>query len=438
FFSRMSVASHGAERDAGHTGNFFNITWSLPGVAQCGPHATGAWMKEFGAWYFDLARRWDGTFVHQGPPAMRNDKYGNWDCTGGYLLAYATGLKKIHLTGKRKSSVPQLDASAAQSLINDGRGWSNKDRNSAYDKLSIEQLLARLGSWSPVVRERASMTLGRRKDDVTARLIRLLDASNLYTRLGACQALKMQRGRGAAAVSALLKTLDTDDLWLRILAAEALAGIGDPARVAIPAMLTRLTKSDPKNDPRNMEQRFFSFALFNGRGGLISKSLKGVDRELLLKAVRAGLLNQDGRARGAYGSVYRNLSFEEIKPLLPAIHKAIVEPAPSGIMFASGIRLSGIALLAKYRIKEGMPLCIRIMEIDKWGKKHRITQCLKTLKTYGPAARAVLPQLRQLEKDLSAHREARMLKGAIEQARALIKDIENATGTVKLRSINDN
>ncbi len=41
FFSRMSVASHGAERDTGHTGNFFNILWSLPGAAQAGPHATG-------------------------------------------------------------------------------------------------------------------------------------------------------------------------------------------------------------------------------------------------------------------------------------------------------------------------------------------------------------------------------------------------------------
>ena len=68
FFSRMSVASHGPERDTGHTGNFFNILWAMPGVAQSGPHATGAWMKEFGAWYFDLARRWDGTFLHQGPP----------------------------------------------------------------------------------------------------------------------------------------------------------------------------------------------------------------------------------------------------------------------------------------------------------------------------------------------------------------------------------
>jgi hypothetical protein len=44
FFSRMSIASHGPERDTGHTGNFFNILWSIPGVAQSGPHATGAWM----------------------------------------------------------------------------------------------------------------------------------------------------------------------------------------------------------------------------------------------------------------------------------------------------------------------------------------------------------------------------------------------------------
>jgi hypothetical protein len=150
FFSRMSVASHGAERDCGHTGNFFNILWSTPGVAQSGPYATGAWMQEFGAWYFDLARRWDGTFLHQGPPEMREDNYGNWDCTGAYLLAYAMPLKKIYLTGKRPSSVPQLDASTAQSLINDGRGWNNKDRNSYYDNLSTEQLVVRLSSWSRI------------------------------------------------------------------------------------------------------------------------------------------------------------------------------------------------------------------------------------------------------------------------------------------------
>lgn len=33
-----------------YTGNFFNILWSMPGVAQSGPQATGAWMSEFGNW----------------------------------------------------------------------------------------------------------------------------------------------------------------------------------------------------------------------------------------------------------------------------------------------------------------------------------------------------------------------------------------------------
>jgi hypothetical protein len=55
--------------------------------------------------------------------------------------------------------------------------------------------------------------------------------------------------------------------------------------------------------------------------------------------------------------------------------------------------------------------------------------------TYGGAAKAVLPQLEQLEKDLRAHREARMLAPAIDQTQALIKEIKNATGTFELRSL---
>ena len=196
FFSRMSVASHGPERDTGHTGNFFNMLWSIPGVALSGPHATGAWMNEFGAWYFDLARRWDGTFLHQGPPEPDDDSYGGWDCTGGYLLAYAMPLKKIHLTGKRPGITPQLDAAAAQALILDGRGWDNKDRNSAYDKLSADQLLERLASWSPVVRERAAMALGRRQEVPIPPLVNMLESPAPYSRYGACQALIALGERG--------------------------------------------------------------------------------------------------------------------------------------------------------------------------------------------------------------------------------------------------
>lgn len=396
FFSRMSLASHGPERDTGHTGNFFNILWSIPGVAQSGPHATGAWMNEFGAWYFDLARRWDGTFLHQGPPEPGNDSYGGWDCTGVYLLAYAMPRKKIYLTGKRPGVAPQLDAAAAQALILDGRGWSNKDRNSAYDNLRADQLLERLGSWSPVVRERAAMALGRRKEVSIPPLLKMLESPALDCRYGACQALIALRGRGAPAIETLRRSLAEQDLWLRIKAAEALAAIGAPAMQAVPQLLQLLAQVDTQNDPRGMQQRYLSFALFDN-GGMLSRSLDGVDREALYKAVRAGLKNQDGRARGSIGSVYRNLSFEEIKPLLPAIYQAIIEPAPSGEMFADSIRVEGLRVLAKHHVEEGIRACVKYTrDQNPWASEHRTPELMKILHSYGTHAQSVVPELTRI------------------------------------------
>ncbi|MHB0958706.1 MAG: DUF6288 domain-containing protein [Pirellulaceae bacterium] len=397
FFSRMSVASHGSERDTGHTGNFFNILWSLPGVAQCGPHATGAWMHEFGGWYFDLARRWDGNFLHQGPPEMSNDQYPAWDCTGGYLLAYAMPLKKIYLTGRRSSAVPQLGPTAAHALILDGRGWSNKDRDGFYDKLGEKELLSRLSSWSPVVRERAAMALCRHKDVPVPKLIEMLDSPQLESRYGACQALAMLKGTADLAVPALKNTLRHDDLWLRIKAAEALAAIGEPAMSAVPELLRMLTKGPSESDPRGMEQRYLCFALFNQREGLIGRSLAGVDRGLLVEAVCAGLRNEDGRARGSLGTVYQNLSYDEIKPLLPAIHKAIVEPAPSGIMFADEIRLEGLRILAKHRVKEGIDACVQYTRTQNpWASEKRTPELMKVLLVYGAHAKSTIPELERI------------------------------------------
>lgn len=396
FFSRMSVAAHGPERDTGHTGNFFNILWSLPGISQSGPNATGAWMNEFGGWYFDLARRFDGSFLHQGPPENDRDSYAGWDCTGSYLLAYAMPLKKLYLTGKKSDAVPKLDVATAESLIDDGRGWNNKDRNSFYDALSNEQLLERLGSWSPVVRERTAMALGRRKSFPVEPLIQMLDSPSLEARYGACQGLSQLRRRGTPAVAALQKTLAHDDLWLRIKAAEALAAIGKPAMQAVPQLLELLAQVDLENDPRGMQQRYLSFALFE-RDGMLGRSLEGVDREALYNAVCAGLKNQDGRARGSIGSVYRQLSLGEIWPLLPAIHEAIIQPAPSGEMFADGIRVEGLRLLAEHHIEEGISaLVLYTRDQNPWESQNRTPELMKILLSYGAHAKGVIPELTKI------------------------------------------
>jgi hypothetical protein len=267
-------------------------------------------------------------------------------------------------------------------------------------------------------------------------VVKLLDAPALETRLGACQALEQLKSKAAPAIPALRKTLRSDDLWLRVKAADALAAIGKAAIPVVPELLEMIARSPAKDDPRAMEQRFLCLALFNKRDGLLGKSLQGVDREQLRKAVVAGLRNEDGRARGVIGNTYEMLSFQEIQPLLPSIYEAIVTPAPSGEMFADGVRLAGLDLLARNHIKEGLPLCVSLMEIDRWGKKNRITGCLESLARYGGAAKPLLPQLRQLEKDLRAHREAKMLKPQIDSLNAIIKNIERAPGTVELRNLN--
>lgn len=396
FFSRMSVASHGSERDCGHTGNFFNLLWAMPGIAQSGPNATGAWMAEFGGWYFDLARRWDHGYRHQGPPEPEHDSYEGWDATGSYLLAYAMPLKKLYLTGKVEGSVPRLDTTAAQSLVLDGRGWNNKDRNGFYDGLSIAQLMERLQSWSPIVRERAAMALGRRKDVPIAPLVEMQGSPNLDARYGASQALTFLRGRSTPAIEALGKSLLHEDLWLRIKAADALASIGKPASNTVPQLLEIMARVDTAKDPRGMQQRYLAFALFN-REGMLGRSLENVDRQALYKAVKAGLKNEDGRARSSMGSVYRHLSLDEIRPLLPAIHEAIMQPAPSGEMFADEIRLEGLRVLAKHHIEEGVAACVKYTrEQNPWASELRTPEIMEVLLSYGTHAKVAIADLTRI------------------------------------------
>ncbi len=394
FFTRMALASHGNERDCGHTGNFFNLLWSLPAVAQAGPHASGAWMGEFGSWYFDLARRHDGGFHHQGPPEPKPDSYASWDATGAYLLAYSVPRKKIRLTGKA-SIMPPLDPPAVQAIIADGRGWTNKDRVSASQKLTESELFTRLGSWSPIVRERAATELAKRKDVPLPAIMKMLDAPSLDARIGACQALEMVRGAAAPAVPHLREALGHPDLWLRVKAADALAAIGEPAMPALPAMLERLAIGPTPEDPRAMEQRYLCSAVFSTMLAN-ARSLDGVDREELRAAIAAGLHNQDGRARGEVSKIYRHVAFDDIKPLLPAIREAIVTPAPSGEMFADGVRLDGLRVLAAHRVEEGMTECTDyLLSQNPWASQIRTREILEILLEFGSQAGAVIPRLRE-------------------------------------------
>ncbi len=434
YFSRMSVAAHGAERDCGHCGNFTNLLWAVPGVALSGPEATGAWMKEFGARSFDLTRSWDFRFIHPGAPEPNGDSYKNWDATGGYLLAYAMPLKKLLLTGKRSNIAPQIDAATADALVADGRGWSNNDRHSAYDKLDPDTLLEKLGSWSPTVRERASIAISRRQGEKpTAAVVAMLDSPNLHARYGACEVLIFLKAAAAPAVPKLTALLNHEDLWMRVKAAEALSHIGTPALPALPILLERLAQEPRKSDPRGMEQRYLCFSIFET---MLKNSLEGVDRALLNKAVAAGLRNEDGRARSSIASVYKLLSFEEIEPLLPAILDATAKPAPSGEMFADGIRLAGLEILAAHHVADGIPACTSyLLDQNSWGSQIRTPEILKVLVSYGTHAKSAIPELKQAAEIFDKGEQGFPLHMSVQKAadvRKAIAEIEASSETPEL------
>jgi hypothetical protein len=272
----------------------------------------------------------------------------------------------------------------------------------AYVALDDAELLRRLRSWSPVVRERAAMALVRGKEAIVPTLIAMLEepqgagsaAEALAARYGACQALAHLGGAAAAAVPALQTCLGHPDLWLRVQAAKALGQVGKAALPAVPKLLAALARAPAESDPRGMEQRYLCVVLFDRREGLLRRQLDGVDRQQLYAAIRVGLRNQDGHARSIVANAYDWMSFETIEPLLPAIYEAVQQPAPSGEMFADGVRLAGLKLLAKHHVEEGIQACVHyVRHMNPWESQLRVPQVLQILREYGAHAQPFVPEL---------------------------------------------
>jgi hypothetical protein len=405
FYARMSTAAYD-ERERGHTGNFFNILWALPGVSRCGPLATGAYLKEQ-SWYYDLARGWDGRFGYQGSPDGEEEhgKYTKWDCTGAYLLAYALPLKGLWTTGKKACSAPALAAGDVEEVMAAGRDYFSS-RKDGYEGRTADQLLAGLSSWSPAVRLRSAQGLGRQAGDFVPVLLKMLTGADRNARYGACEALGCLGPRSDAAAPQLRALLGDPDPWMQALACKALVMLGPEARKASVSDLLKMTMHPSPADPRRMAQRVASMALFapypgnRGYTSILADSLEGVDRGLLYPAIRSVLENDDGAARGSLQRTYGKLTDRDLAALMPDILKAVDQLAPSDEMFGDGIRLAGLDLVSRLHIREGMALCVSVIEPDRWGAGNRLPKCLEYLARYGIHAKAFLPKLQEMRRDM--------------------------------------
>jgi hypothetical protein len=77
--------------------------------------------------------------------------------------------------------------------------------------------------------------------------------------------------------------------------------------------------------------------------------------------------------------------------------QAIEEPAPSGEMFADGVRLNGLKVLASHQIEEGMQASVDYIRTQNpWASEERTPEILDVLVSYGANAQPFIASLRDI------------------------------------------
>ena len=451
YFAKMVTASY-QNREYGHTGQGFSYLWGALGANTGGPAATAAFIKE-ASWHLDLVRRCDGSFTYDGGEQYGagsthdNTYYGKsgyygLSPTATYVLTYSLPLKKLHITGRDANRANWLSTMDVAEAVASGRF----DLDSKT--MSTAQVLAAFGDWSPVVRGWAAEELARRPETsaMVPQLIAMAEGANANVRQGACEALgHMKR---AEALPMLVRLLKHEDRWLRVKAAEALKKMGDAARPALAGMLQAvIDTAEPLepivwDDPIQLTHGQLAATLF---GGLLRRSVEGVDRTLLYPSIQAVSRNADGMARAHLRHTFEKLlTLDDVQALAPDILAAVEIRCPADTMFGNEIRMGGFKALTKYHFREGMQAGVIFAKTQGGhGSESRTGEIMKELIGYGAAAKEVVPGLRELIVELNAqcnrgefpagelnHRRVT----AVEEA---IKAIEAATNQPELRTIGE-
>ena len=445
FCVRMTLASHD-RREVGHTGHYFAWQWGALGAARGGPLAAQSFAANT-RWFTELERRADGSSWYQSQLNFPG-KYKGWSTTGQRLMQHCLPRKALLITGKGGSSLEPFSKAKVADAVDSSRFSEKSAASDALVKaMPVAELLERLGSWSVVERQAVAIELGQRDENVVKQLIAMLDSQERYTRYGACTGLRFAGRQSEEAVDALIRKMETDeDMTLRYFAIDALTlprskspnGLGDASRKATDALLRLAAQEDSEQDAtRKLTRQIASMLFYGGRVSPFrgyfpnGSGIDTLDRSLLLPAIKDMLANPNGGARSTASSTFDDLTPEDIEQLWAHIYRAASEPAPSGVMFAAGVRNNGMKLLAENRFKEGLPLAHEYLIMDGWGKFGRVPAAYTAMSYYGSAAKKYLPDI---EKEWKAYqgRKPREVANCKKKYDALM---ENIDAVVELRSI---
>jgi len=371
FFSSLAVASGPTGGEEGHQGPYWSYLWGGLGAARSGEEGAHAFFQET-QHIRTLERSWTGQIHDPGAIGLgRHSSITKGDMTGERLLLYSLGRKKLYITGRDLKVAKPLTGPALTDALAGGRLIYNPEFRKKLPEAGLFRLLS---SELPPVRFVAAKILQEQKLNRVDKLIAMLDSDNRYARYGACNGMALAGFKSPEAVAALIKKIESDeDILFRYFAVDALAskskpwgqneeyGLNAVAGPAVPLLLKLAGKPVP-NDPRQHLHWWIAEAFSpKGKNLLQQYAASGtIDDALLVSAISSILHNENGLARSMIA--YDKLTEKQLEPLWGTILECVREGAPSGIMFSYGVRTSGIEVLAKHRIKEGLDLMYELSE----------------------------------------------------------------------------
>lgn len=172
---------------------------------------------------------------------------------------------------------------------------------------------------------------------------------------------------------------------------EQVKGIENVSHMALPALLDLAITQAP-SDPFQFDvARVLETICDEG------KHLDKVDSGKLVEAIRSLMKMSNGGGRSAVANTFNSqLAPDELKLLWGDIYRATTESAPSGIMFADGVRGTGVTLMTEHGVKEGLQVRAELLTEDRWGAHKRLTAGVPAMRGYGAVVKEYLPMMREM------------------------------------------
>jgi uncharacterized repeat protein (TIGR02543 family) len=397
YYAKSSTAAAIAERDIGHTGSFFAFLYAPLGANVGGPDAMAYYFRET-KWMYELARRWDGSFVYNsyssgGVEVDALSGQGGCLMATPMLLTYAMPLRQTYLTGKNQNTANWItpaempEVSAASAHI-----YNPATRTTA-------ELLQDITSWSPKQRLNAARELDLRTSEHASMLPTLHamaanESASFYARAGALQTIGLIGDPGS--ISVLLPLITHSNFVVRFHASSAIGSMPASVLKSNVAALMQACVANAKpllpldsEDPMQTVNGNLCSAIFYVHGALGTHDLVGLDRNLLYAAMRVCAANAQAGVRNCLTSIYPKLTQTDIEQLGDVFVNIAYENAPAG-MGTTGAREPAMSFLQSKGKAEGVPLAIRFAEdngVDGGG----IVNPLGVLEDYAGSSNTVTP-----------------------------------------------